>query len=163
MDTTDAPQIIQHHVLPVQLTPYQTAWIPGTAKFVLGGQTPSAKGILKVIKLNKDKLEEEYSTLEGEGIKCMSFGASPVEGQHLAIGDFNGEVRIRDMETNQVIYKVQGHTKIVNSLDAIGGLDTGYGAPEIVTGSRDGSVKLWDPRQSGAVYLLFFLLLGTFS
>ena len=76
----------------------------------------------------------------------MSFGASPVEGQHLAEGDFNGEVRIRDIEANKVIFRVQGHSKIVNAMDAIGGLDSGYGAPEIVTGSRDGSVKLWDPR-----------------
>lgn len=81
----------------------------------------------------------------------MSFGASPVEGQHLAIGDFNGEVRILDVEANKTVFSVKGHKKIVNALDAIGGLDSGYGAPEIVTGSRDGSVKLWDPRQNGAV------------
>jgi WD40 repeat protein len=32
-------------------------------------------------------------------------------------------------------------------LDAIGGNSIDCGAPEIVTGSRDGSVKVWDPRQ----------------
>jgi len=85
----------------------------------------------------------------------MSFGASPTGGQQLAVGDFNGEIRIHDFEKGgAVAYSIKGHKKIVNSLDAIGGLDIGNGAPEIVTGSRDGSVKLWDPRQSGAVLSL---------
>jgi WD repeat-containing protein 92 len=35
---------------------------------------------------------------------------------------------------------------MINSLDAIGG-NAMFGAKEIVTGSRDGSVKVWDPRQ----------------
>lgn len=45
-------------------------------------------------------------------------------------------------------YRIRAHTEIVNSVDGIGGLDVGYGAPEILTGSRDGCVKLWDPRQN---------------
>ena len=44
------------------------------------------------------------------------------------------------------IYKVDAHSDIINTLDAIGGNSTFCGAKEIVTGSRDGSVKVWDPR-----------------
>jgi hypothetical protein len=33
---------------------------------------------------------------------------------------------------------VKGHREIINAIDAIGGLGIGGGAPEIVTGSRDG-------------------------
>lgn len=58
MDTTDAPQIIEHHVKSLDFTPYITKWIPGSAKFVLAGQTPSAKGILKIMKLTKEELKE---------------------------------------------------------------------------------------------------------
>lgn len=57
MDTTDAPQIIEHHEHQLNFTPYETRWIPGTAKFVLGGQTPKATGIYKVMKLDQEKLE----------------------------------------------------------------------------------------------------------
>lgn len=88
---------------------------------------------------------------EGEGIKSASFGASPFDGQQLAVGDFNGELRIRDLVKNETCFKVKAHKMIINSLDAIGGLDKGYGAPEILTGSRDGCVRLWDPRQQGPV------------
>lgn len=36
------------------------------------------------------------------------------------------------------VYSVKGHSEIINAIDAIGGLGIGGGAPEIVTGSRDG-------------------------
>lgn len=36
------------------------------------------------------------------------------------------------------VYSVKAHKEIVNSIDGVGGLGIGDGAPEIVTGSRDG-------------------------
>lgn len=41
------------------------------------------------------------------------------------------------------IYNVEGHDGIVNSIDGIGGVTLNNGAPEIVTGGRDGTVKIW--------------------
>lgn len=40
------------------------------------------------------------------------------------------------------VYSVKAHKEIVNSIDGVGGLGIGDGAPEIVTGSRDGQFKL---------------------
>lgn len=45
------------------------------------------------------------------------------------------------------IYTVVAHNEIINSIDGVAGQSIGCGAPELVTGSRDGSVKVWDPRQ----------------
>lgn len=42
---------------------------------------------------------------------------------------------------------------MINSLDSLGGI-VGSGAIEIVTGSRDGRVHLWDPRQTKPVLTL---------
>lgn len=61
MDGLNAPQVIEHQSISLDFTPYDTRWVPGTAKFVLGGQTPSAKGILKMYKLNQEKCDLEYS------------------------------------------------------------------------------------------------------
>ena len=36
------------------------------------------------------------------------------------------------------MYTVKAHDEIINSIDGVGGLNIGEGAPEIVTGSRDG-------------------------
>ena len=52
-----------------------------------------------------------------------------------------------DLETGKDVYSTQAHTQIINDIDGCGGLGVGYGAPEIVTGSRDGAVKVWDVRQ----------------
>lgn len=36
------------------------------------------------------------------------------------------------------MYSVKAHDAIVNVMDGCGGVNIGYGAPEIVTASRDG-------------------------
>jgi WD40 repeat protein len=71
--------------------------------------------------------------------KCSSFGASFLEDRHLATGDFEGRVSMWDLQKLELpVWTVKGHSQIVNCIDGIGGL-VGGGAPEIVTGSRDGS------------------------
>lgn len=46
---------------------------------------------------------------------------------------------LRNLEVPDVpVYSVKAHKEIVNSIDGVGGLGIGDGAPEIVTGSRDG-------------------------
>jgi WD repeat-containing protein 92 len=45
MDTTDAPQIIEHVSKSLTFTPFDTKWIPCSARFVLFGQSPKAKGV----------------------------------------------------------------------------------------------------------------------
>ncbi len=36
------------------------------------------------------------------------------------------------------VYSAQAHKSIINAIDGCGGLNLGYGAPEIVTAGRDG-------------------------
>ena len=38
------------------------------------------------------------------------------------------------------VYSAAAHSAIINAIDGCGGLGIGGGAPEIVTGSRDGEV-----------------------
>jgi len=46
----------------------------------------------------------------------------------------------RDLEgLGSPIYSVSAHESIINAIDGVGGLGIGGGAPEIVTGSRDGT------------------------
>lgn len=46
------------------------------------------------------------------------------------------------------------HEQGINCIDGIGGLNIGYGAPELVTGGRNGVVKVWDQRVVKAVVTL---------
>jgi WD40 repeat protein len=86
------------------------------------------------------------------GIKCCTFAASSFERRHLATGDYNGFLQTWDLERLEVpVFSVKAHQSIINTIDGVGGLNIGYGAPELVTGSRDGCVKVWDVRQTEAV------------
>ena len=154
MDTTSAPQIITHHNESLPLTPYDTKWIPGTARFCLLGQTPRMEGILKVFSLGQEKIKEVHTYQTGKGFKCGNFGACLVGEAKIAIGEMSGDLLIYDIEAQKQIYKVKAHDKMVNFVDGIGGQNTGYGAPEILTGGRDGCVRLWDPRQTAIVLSL---------
>lgn len=56
----------------------------------------------------------------------------------------------RNLEAPEIpVYSVKGHKEIINSIDGVGGLGIGEGAPEIVTGSRDGKFVLMQCPQRG--------------
>jgi WD repeat-containing protein 92 len=143
----EKPQIIEHiqHSLP--LTIYDTKWIPSSARFVLLGNHARGTGAMHIYALEHGKLKVIKECEKKDPFKCGSFGASTVEERHFATGDFGGRMSIWDLErTDLPIYTVAAHEGIINSLDGCGGL-VGGGAPEIVTGARDGAVRIWDPRQ----------------
>ena len=54
------------------------------------------------------------------------------------------------------VYSVKGHSEIINCIDGVGGLGIGEGAPEIVTGSRDGNnythIPFFDNREWNQSY-----------
>jgi WD40 repeat protein len=80
--------------------------------------------------------------------RACTYTHSLHEQRHLATGDHKGRLAIYDLEAiNTPVFSVQAHSSIINCIDGVGGLNTGYGAPELATGGRDGCVKIWDPRQ----------------
>ncbi|CAB1311768.1 unnamed protein product [Coregonus sp. 'balchen'] len=74
----------------------------------------------------------------------------PCSAKFVCLGNYargTGVMQIYEVEHGEVKLVKEAHKEIVNSIDGVGGLGIGDGAPEIVTGSRDGTVKVWDPRQ----------------
>lgn len=53
MDTTNAPQIIEHINQSVTFTPYEAKWIPCSAKFVALGIHPKGTGAINIYELDK--------------------------------------------------------------------------------------------------------------
>jgi len=121
MDTTNAPQIIEHLTQSLNFTPFDTKWIPQAAKFCLLGQAPKATGLLQIFQLEKTELKKIYETEKPAGFKCSTFGISPSGAQHLSIGDFDGNLIIFDLEKCAVNFQTKAHKGIVNCIDGIGG------------------------------------------
>lgn len=155
MDSINAPQIFEHHQKSLNFTPFDVKWIPSTAKCVLIGQTPKMKGVMKFLQLEKDELKEIFSLDEvGAGFKTCAFNyhlSSTVPS--LILGDITGRLFVFDIETQKISFEQQAHSSMLNTLDTAGGFHS-PGPNEIVTGGRDGAVKLWDLRQKEAVLVL---------
>jgi len=145
----DKPQIIVHIEKSLNYTVYDCKWIPRSAKLVTIGSHPRGTGALNVFELNNRELQLIKQHETPISIKCGTFAASSLQNRHMATGDFKGNVQVWDLEAGKPVYEAKGHSEIINAIDGVGGLGVGEGAPEIVTGSRDGTVKIWDVRQKG--------------
>ncbi|XP_055702967.1 dynein axonemal assembly factor 10 isoform X2 [Phlebotomus papatasi] len=147
----DKPQIVEYLSQPVSYSIFDVKWIPRTAKFVVAGSKSQGNGVLQVYELEENTLQLRREINQETSVKTISFGASRIRDYNLAVGDFSGNLIVVDIERPESpIYSIKAHSSIINSLDAIGGALINCGAPEIATGSRDGSVKVWDTRQAGS-------------
>jgi WD repeat-containing protein 92 len=155
MDTTDAPQIIEHIHKPINFTAYDTKWVPCSARFVALGIHANSQGAINTYQLSNGDLEVVNESQTASGIKCGTFGAASFENRNIATGDYSGMLHVYDLERIETpVFRQQAHKSIINAIDGCGGLEIGYGAPEICTGGRDGCVRLWDTRISEPVLAL---------
>ncbi|XP_033734571.1 WD repeat-containing protein 92-like [Pecten maximus] len=144
----DKPQIILHIQKSLNYTLFDAKWIPSSAKFVVLGNHARGTGAIQIYEVSHGDVALVKEVEKSKGFKCGTFGASKLQERYLATGDFDGKMHIWNLEKPELpIYSVKGHKEIINAIDGVGGLGIGEGAPEIVTGSRDGAVKVWDPRQ----------------
>jgi len=146
VDITDKPQLVEHVHQSLSLTVYETKWIPASARFVLLGSPARQTGMLQIYQLNGGGIELQAEVERPKSFKCGTFGATSLAERQIATGDFEGKLANWDLETLKETFTIKAHDTIINAIDGCGGIK-GAGAPEIVTGSRDGSVHVWDPRQ----------------
>ncbi|XP_045436790.1 dynein axonemal assembly factor 10 isoform X1 [Pipistrellus kuhlii] len=172
MSAFEKPQIIAHIQKGLNYTVFDCKWMPCSAKFVTMGNFARGTGVIQLYEIQHGDLkllreivqsfqgpnQKEKQTSGGlsvtweiekaKPIKCGTFGATSLQQRYLATGDFAGNLHIWNLEAPEYpVYSVKAHKEIINTIDGVGGLGIGEGAPEIVTGSRDGTVKVWDPRQ----------------
>ncbi len=69
METTDAPQIIEHVNKPVMFTPYDIRWVPCSARVAAMGMYPRGTGVIQVYEMSAGALNV---VTEVRGGRCAS-------------------------------------------------------------------------------------------
>ncbi|XP_028024226.1 dynein axonemal assembly factor 10 isoform X2 [Balaenoptera acutorostrata] len=153
MSAFEKPQIITHIQKGLNYTVFDCKWVPCSAKFVTMGNFARGTGVIQLYEIQQGDLKLLREIEKAKPIKCGTFGATSLQQRYLATGDFAGNLHIWNLEAPEIpVYSVQGHKEIINTIDGVGGLGIGEGAPEIVTGSRDGSAYNQEERVVCAGY-----------
>ena len=138
----------------LNFTPFDIKWLPYSTKLVITGQTPSSKGIIQIYHLINGRLDLESEFIKENPFKCCSFGASSFASRDIALGDFEGNFQIFDLEKGVSNYEIKkAHKSIIYDIDAVG-CNISYGTEEVVTGGKDGCAKIWDLRSDKPAILL---------
>ena len=148
VDVSNKPQMVEHVNKQLPLTVYETKWVPCSARFCVLGSPPRQSGMIQLYNLVKGDAELVAELERPKAFKCGTFGHS---SRRAPPGHRRLRRRASDLgpgaADNADIPRATGTSTIINCIDGIGGLK-GAGAPEIVTGGRDGCVHVWDPRQA---------------
>ncbi|KAI8925571.1 WD40-repeat-containing domain protein [Entophlyctis helioformis] len=144
----DKCQLVVHASRSLAYTAYDVRWVPSSARFVILGQLPRGTGMLEVCQLSNGTVTKIHETEKQHAFRCGTFGASSLSSRHLATGDFGGRLSMWDLERTELpLFSTVAHTQLINCIDGCGGTGVQTGPPELATGSKDGSVKIWDVRQ----------------
>jgi len=149
-------QIVPYIAHGLSFTAHSLAWIPNSSRLLVCGTTTLNTGVLTLFEITTGRTLKEITRAESqEGIKCITTLPNDI----VVTGGVNGTIcywwfhlqqfiplrlnRTRNAnELKKVPEFVKGHSAIINCIDGIR-----VGAPEVVTGSKDGCVKVWDARQ----------------
>ena len=138
------PQILAHHEVDAGFTVHSVVWVPSSPRLLAVGTTLQNKGIIHVYSLGRELVKKQEVNMEF-GLNAVTFRGSSLTDRRLAVGDFGGRVYSYDFEAGQEVWGLRGH-EVVNCIDGAGG--GGLGPMELVTGGREGGVKVWDVREA---------------
>ena len=158
-----AAQISVHSSLSLDYTIHDVKWVPSSVRFCVLAAHARGTGSINIFELeshtptidedidnnNGNKSSSLAMTLKQKGdhdnaLKSCTFNASDKTEREFIAGDFNGQLISFDLEnlTKPTRIIKNAHDEIINCIDGF----SNQNSQLCITGSRDGSVKVWDFR-----------------
>eukprot|EP01013_Petalomonas_cantuscygni_P000728 TRINITY_DN10730_c0_g1_i1.p1 TRINITY_DN10730_c0_g1~~TRINITY_DN10730_c0_g1_i1.p1 ORF type:complete len:384 (+),score=68.71 TRINITY_DN10730_c0_g1_i1:179-1330(+) len=165
-------QIIEYCRQSVPLSVNEVRWVPNAPLFAAAGTFPRNTGSLAMWQLGQSAITKVAEVETKSGLQCATFGFThSAAHRHCAVGTADGHLHIVDLDRlpaapgsgasvgssggtfsmarpkplpdDALLYSVKAHNSVI--VRCTGALFEG--PPEVATASRDGVVRLWDPRQ----------------
>mmetsp|Transcript_19023 Transcript_19023/g.24840 ORF Transcript_19023/g.24840 Transcript_19023/m.24840 type:complete len:346 (+) Transcript_19023:53-1090(+) len=154
MEDVDVQELVEQISFSTEYLPYQSLWTPKDCVCALG-KTAKGSGILQILQLKAGELQAIAEVSTDAGLRCGALSELSIDDCNVTVGDLKGSLFSYNLARLDLpSWSVNGHEDVVNSIDSVGGFNSGFGPAELVSGSRDGTVKVWDTRIDQAVLCL---------
>ncbi|SCP05303.1 WD repeat-containing protein 92, putative [Plasmodium ovale] len=151
MNIQNSPQIIEHINYPLDNTIYDVKWVDGKSDIIAVGEELNKRGFINLYNLNKGDFTCVSMNKTERGIKTVCPFYSHSGSYTIACGSFDGRILLYDINNmSKEYYTIKKHTKLINKIDCKSHKNNNL----IVSGSRDGSVKIFDIRTNREVVSL---------
>lgn len=114
-------------------------------RLIVVGSYINRTGALQIFEMNSGKLELVSESEKGSPLKCCTTDCFGDFERQVVTGAFDGRVMIFDLNKMELpLWSAKGHSEFIHCIDGARG--DAASPSEFATGSKDGTVKLWDPR-----------------
>lgn len=123
---------------------FSLSWIPSSARFCTLGSDIKGQGNISIYSLNGREIVETESVSVENNLRCSTLQTGDTSNRQMATGDFSGNLCLWDLETMKQVKAVKAHSDVLTCISGAKSFTN------ILTGGRDGEVKLWDQRNLDA-------------
>lgn len=117
--------------------------------------TGGMDGMVKVWRIDTGKCLREIAAHNGAVVSCLAFS---YDGTHFLSGSHDTTCREFGLRTSRMLKEFRGHNSYVNS--CYYSLVDGGDQLRVLTGSADGTVRVWDGKSSEVMHVLRPVSLG---